>query len=121
MDGLKLPCEFTFNKKKKGKTLLNCSVEVLFYSSSFSNVLFFGFFWLYFLSLHLPDNGHCGFKKLNCPRACAERCDWWAWWSPWKLSWKQERLLSACGSSQSVWLSFRKLAYCPAKSSMKSV
>lgn len=53
MDGLKLPCEFTFNKKKKGKTLLNCSVEVLFYSSSFSNVLFFGFF-LAVLSFSTP-------------------------------------------------------------------
>lgn len=53
MDGLKLPCEFTFNKKKKGKTLLNCSIEVLFYSSSFSNVLFFGFF-LAVLSFSTP-------------------------------------------------------------------
>lgn len=57
-------------------------------------------------------NGHCGFKKLNCPLGRAERRDWWGPpVVPLETSWKQEPLLLAvCGSSQSVWLPFRKVA-----------
>lgn len=73
MDGLKLTCEFTFNKKEKKETFkLQCGGALLSM-----------FFTLNFLSQRLPiKNGHCGFKKLNCPLACAERCDWWAWLVP---------------------------------------
>lgn len=66
-------------------------------------------------------NGHCGFKKLNCPLACAERCDWWARWSPWRRGWKQEPLLAVCGSSWSVWLPFRKVAHCSAHNDLRAV
>ena len=48
MDGLKLTCEFTFNKKEKGK-LVNYSVEML-YCFHFSNVLV----CLNFLSQNIP-------------------------------------------------------------------
>ena len=65
-------------------------------------------------------NGRCGFKKLNCPLACARRCDWWARRSPWRRSWKQELLLTVCGSSQTVWLPFRKVALCPAQNSSRA-
>lgn len=112
MDGLKLTCEFTFNKKEKRKTFkLQCWGALL------SPVLkMCCSCWTFFL----PQNGHCGFKKLNCPLACAERRDWWAWWSPWRRSWKQELLFAVCGSSRSVWLPFRKVALCPAQNGSRA-
>lgn len=49
---------------------------------------------------------------MNCPLGRAERRDWWGPpVVPLETSWKQEPLLLAvCGSSQSVWLPFRKVA-----------
>lgn len=93
MDGLQLTCEFTFNKKeKKGKKkLLYCSVEVLYCPCSY-NVLFS----LNLLPQCLSEKGHCGFKKLNCPLACAERCDWWARWSPWRRAGNRSCCSSLC-------------------------
>lgn len=37
-------------------------------------------------------NGHCSFKKLNCPLGPAERRDWWARRFPLETSWKREPL-----------------------------
>lgn len=97
MTGLRLTCDFTFNKKEKRKTFqLQC----------------WGAFTLKINNCHvsavclppllpLPPmrkkkqktkNGHCSFKKLNCPLGPAERRDWWARRFPLETSWKQEPL-----------------------------
>lgn len=118
MDGLKLTCEFTFNKKEKKETFKLQSCRGAFTLPVLQNVLSCAeplFHTTPPWEGEKKKNGRCGFKKLNCPLACARRCDWWARRSPWRRSWKQELLLTVCGSSQTVWLPFRKVALCPAQ------
>lgn len=104
MDGLQLTCEL-IKRKKKGKHL-NCSVWGVLLSIA---VKMCRFCWTPFHSSSLR-NGHCGFKKLNCPLACADWCDWWCSVVPMETRWKQELLLTVCGGSWFVWLPFRKVA-----------
>lgn len=98
-------CEYLFvgcihlqlKKEKKDREVVNCSVEKCFAV------------FLLTSPCSRSWSGRCGFKKLNHPLVCGERCDWWARWSPWRRAGNRSRSSQRVGAL-SVWPPFRKVA-----------
>lgn len=90
MTRLRLTCDFTFNKKEKRKTFQLQCWGAFTLKETVLSLLFVSPPPLVFLLK--KKNGHCSFKKLNCPLGPAERRDWWARRFPLETSWKREPL-----------------------------